>query len=451
MHVVKGRDQLDLLGQQHAVAEHVTGHITNAHHRERLALDIAAHFPEMPLHPFPGAARGNAHGLVVVASRTTRGKGIVEPEAVGLRQTVGDIRERGRALVGGDHQIGVVAVATHHVRRRLDRRANAVVGDIQQPANEYLVAGDAAGLAHLAGFVGRRVLDHEPALGADRHDDRVLDHLRLHQPEHFGTEILAPVRPAQPAACHLATAQMHAFDLRRVHEGFEHRQRARQLRHQGWVELDADIGLECAVFVALIVVGAQRGFHHPVERPQHTVGVEAGHLVERDIDFGQPGLVVDHRARGVETRLEQLHELLDPIGMNGQLLLDIVGRKRQLGLQQIAGDGAHQHHLARGEAGAHDQSVQAVVFSAARDDRRKRLGHVVAAAVLGQRLGIGMVGFVFVNPLWILAGAFHPIRPLRMYRQPEVLENRHGRRQRCFLAVAVQLELDSVGIDAHDP
>jgi hypothetical protein len=58
----------------------------------------------------------------------------------------------------------------------------------------------------------------EAALRADRHDDRVLDHLRLHQAQHLGAEILAPVRPAQAAARHAAAAQVDAFHARRIDE-----------------------------------------------------------------------------------------------------------------------------------------------------------------------------------------------------------------------------------------
>ena len=46
-------------------------------------------------------------------------------------------------------------------------------------------------MQRLATAVRRRALDHEPALGADRDDQRVLDHLRLHQAEDLGAEVLA--------------------------------------------------------------------------------------------------------------------------------------------------------------------------------------------------------------------------------------------------------------------
>ncbi len=69
------------------------------------------------------------------------------------------------------------------------------------------------------------MLRHEAALGADRHDHRVLDLLRLHQAQNLGAEILRPVGPADAAARHLAEAQMHALDPRRIDEDFVERPR----------------------------------------------------------------------------------------------------------------------------------------------------------------------------------------------------------------------------------
>ena len=65
---------------------------------------------KLPLDRFPGAAGGDAHLLVVVAGRPARREGVVEPEPVVLADRVGDVREGRGALVGGDHQIGIVPV-----------------------------------------------------------------------------------------------------------------------------------------------------------------------------------------------------------------------------------------------------------------------------------------------------------------------------------------------------
>ena len=58
--VIEGRHQPDVLRQQHAVAEHVARHVADAHHAERLALDVDVHLAEVALDALPGAARRDA-------------------------------------------------------------------------------------------------------------------------------------------------------------------------------------------------------------------------------------------------------------------------------------------------------------------------------------------------------------------------------------------------------
>ena len=70
-----------------------------------------------------------------------------------------------------------------------------VVGQVEQAADEGLVAGHDLLGQRPRGCAGG-ALHHEAALRPDRHDHRVLHHLRLHQAEHLGAEVLAPVRPA---------------------------------------------------------------------------------------------------------------------------------------------------------------------------------------------------------------------------------------------------------------
>ena len=218
MHVVEGRQQPGVLGQQQAVAEHVARHVADADAGEILRLDVGAELAEMPLDALPGAARRDAHLLVVVAGRPAGGEGIVQPEAVVARHAVGDVGEGRGALVGGDHQIGIVLVAPHHLLGRHQLAADRIVGDVEQAAHQGLVAMHHLGHHRFAVGGLRRALHHEAALGADRNDDGVLHHLRLHQAQHLGAEILAPVRPADAAARHLAAAQMDRFRARRIDE-----------------------------------------------------------------------------------------------------------------------------------------------------------------------------------------------------------------------------------------
>ena len=248
----KAATSLMCLRQQHAVAEHVARHVADAGDGEGRGLDVLAELAEVPLHRFPGAAGGDAHLLVVVARRAARGEGVVEPEAVFLGQRIGDVGEGRRALVGGDHEIGIVGIVPHHVGRRLDAAAGIVVGDVEQAADQRLVAGDALGLDLLARAADRRALDVEAALGAHRHDHGVLHHLGLHQAQDLGAEVLAPVGPADAAARHPAAAQMDALHARAVDEDLDQRPRRRQLVDGAAVDLDGD-----PVLAGLPVVGAQ--------------------------------------------------------------------------------------------------------------------------------------------------------------------------------------------------
>ena len=145
--VIEGGEQPDVLGQQHAVAEHVAAHVADADDGEVLGLGVDTHLPEMAFDGLPRALGGDAHHLVVVAHRAARRERVAQPESVGLRDSVGDVGEGGGALVGGHDEVGIVAVATHHIRRGDDGPGGHVdvVGDVEQPGDEQLVAGDALG------------------------------------------------------------------------------------------------------------------------------------------------------------------------------------------------------------------------------------------------------------------------------------------------------------------
>ena len=231
----------------------------------------------MPLHGFPGAARRDAHLLVVVAGRSARREGVVEPEAMLARDAVGDIREGRGALVGGDHQIRVVAVVADHVLRRHHALEVEIVGDVEQGRHENPVGRDTLGLDRLA-IAGGKALRHEAALGADRNDHGVLDLLRLDEAEHLGAEILRPVRPPDAAARHRAEAQMHRFEPRRAHEDLEARARQRHGADLAAVELDRDDGSFATPPAVLIEIGADRRLHGVDEMADDAVLVEARRL-----------------------------------------------------------------------------------------------------------------------------------------------------------------------------
>ena len=274
MPVIERRHQPDVRGEQHAVAEDVAGHVADPDDGELLALGVDTQLAEVPLHALPGPARGDAHRLVVIAHRAAGGERVAEPEPVGPRDLVGDVGELRGPLVRGDHQVGVVAVVAHHVGRRHGLgtpvgSGDQVVGDVEQPGDERAVAGHDLVAARLG------PAHHEPALGAHRHDHRVLHGLGLDQPQDLGTEVLRPVAPAQPAPGHGPVAQMHALDPRGVDEDLEPRARGGHVRHRGRVDLERQER------PGAVEVGAQRRIDHPEEAAQDPVGVQPGHRVDQ--------------------------------------------------------------------------------------------------------------------------------------------------------------------------
>ncbi len=364
MAVVEGGQQPDVGRQQHAVAEHVAAHVADTDDAEVLGLRVVAEAAEVALHALPGAARGDGHLLVVVADRAARGEGVAEPEAVFGGDGVGVVGEGGGALVGGHHQVGVVAVVTHHIHRRGDLAADQVVGHVEQAAQVGLVAGHAL-LHQRLTVAGRRwALQDEAALGADRHDDHVLHLLGLDQAQHLGAKVFHPVRPAQAAARHTAKAQVHTFDPRRRDEDLEHRPRLGQARHLGRVELERQHRLGPAVREALEEVGAQRGFDQRQVVAQDAVFVEVGHAVERGPDAHHDARlqrIAVFLERGVEARLEQRHQVGSDRGVRGQRLFDVGLAEGECTLLHVAGIGPQHGHAAPVQAGQQHQPVEVVV------------------------------------------------------------------------------------------
>ena len=236
--VVEGRDELDVRRQQHAVAEHVARHVADAGNGKIGRLGVDAHLAEMPLDRFPGAARGDAHHLVVITCRPARGERIAQPEAVLLADGVGVVGERCRSLVRRDDEVRIIGVVTLDVRRRNDLVAHAVIGQVEQAPQIVLIAGHPFLEVRLAIRGRRRALEHEPPLGADRNDHGILDHLRLDQPQHLGPEVLRPIRPSQATARDFASAQVHTLETRRVDENLELGLRLGQPWHFRRIELE---------------------------------------------------------------------------------------------------------------------------------------------------------------------------------------------------------------------
>ena len=226
--MVERRDKPCLIRQKHAVSKHVARHVAYANGGERLGLDVAVHLAEMALYGFPRALCGNAHLLVVVASRAARGEGIVEPEIMRLADGVRGVGECGRTLVGGNDEIRIVSVAARDIRRRDDAVHIDIVGYRQQAGDEVDVGLPARLEPEVADGSRRQPLRIEPTLGAHRHDDGILHLLSLYQPQHLGAVVLGAVRPAQATPCHRTKAQMYALDFRPIDENLPPRSRFRQ-------------------------------------------------------------------------------------------------------------------------------------------------------------------------------------------------------------------------------
>ena len=103
MHVIESGDEPYVLGEQHAVPEHVASHIPDTRNAELSRLGVHPQLPEVSLNRFPSPFCRNSHFLVVVALRSTRGKCVAEPKTVFPGDSVSDIGERCSTLVSGDH------------------------------------------------------------------------------------------------------------------------------------------------------------------------------------------------------------------------------------------------------------------------------------------------------------------------------------------------------------
>ena len=296
----------------------------------------------MALHRLPRAARGDGHLLVVIARRAAGGEGIAEPEAVFRGDAVGDVGKAGRALVRGNYQIRVVAIMAQHAFRRHDLAVDQVVGDVEHAAQERLIAGNAF-LHQRIAVACRRLLQHEAALCPDRHDDHVLHHLRLHQAEHFGAEVLHAVGPADAAARDVAAAQVHGLHSRRVHPDLEERLGLGQPRHAFRIELERDVRL------VEKEIAAQRRPDHGEEAPQDPVLVEVLHRIQRRTDLNRKGRFASRFPAACE---EQTHEERRDARVRRQRLLDVRQAERRPRLAQVARIGAQNRDLARAQARA---------------------------------------------------------------------------------------------------
>ena len=271
--MVERGDQRNAPRFDHGVAEHVAGHVADADSGGgRVGCD--ADLVEVAQHRLPRPLRRDAHLFMVVAIGAARRERIAQPEAAPKGELVGDIAERRRAFVCGDHEVRVVRVVPAHARGTDDARRLDVVGEIEQPGDEELITGDHFGVdGRPVGGAGQ-ALAHETALGSGGDDHRVLGDLRLHQLQDLGAIVVEAVRPTDATARDAAGAQVHTFGARRVDEDLVSRARQRQAGYERRVELEREVGQRAAGVVAAVEVGADRGVDTGTGGAQNDVVVE---------------------------------------------------------------------------------------------------------------------------------------------------------------------------------
>jgi hypothetical protein len=371
--VVEGGHQLDLVAAQLAAAEHVPRHVADPDDGDRLGLDVHAQLAKVALHRQPGAPGGDAHRLVVVAAATAGGEGVSQPEAVLGADGVSQVRERGRALVRGHHQVGVVTVDAAHLRGTGDLAVHDVVGDVQQAADEHLVlAGD---LTRQRFRVARGAFEDEAALRPVGDDDGVLDHLRLHQAEHLGPVVLQPVRPANTPTGDGAAAQVDPLHPR---AGDEHLTEGHRPWHVGYrraVELQRQVLPPLSGGVGDPPIGPHGGLDQTEVAAQDPVRIEPLHRP----DPGQhPAAGLLHLLVGSDGRVEAGVEQGDQRPGHGRLLdqrgVQVRLREGGADLAAVTAVGPQQRDLLPGQPRPQHQRVQRVDLRPVVPQRRRRLG-----------------------------------------------------------------------------
>ena len=313
---------------------------------------------------------------MVVAPGPAGGEGVAQPEAPLPRQLVGRVGEGGGALVGGHHQVGVLAVPDGRLRGVDHPAVLHVVGEVQEPLDELAIALHAPTPRGLR--PGGRVLRDERPLGPGGHDDGVLDLLGLHQPQHLHPEVLAPVAPADPPPGHRVHPQVRPLGAAAVDVDLVARPGLRHHLDAPAVELEGHETAAALPRPPLEEVGARRRLDEVQQPPVGPVVLDAPHLVQRLVEAGRerprvrpggPGAV------GCVERLEDAEEEPRRLRVQGQ-------RRPDAG---TAGDGAHtegeagvrpeQRRLPPRQAGGEDERVERVVLRVPLVDGPEHPGH----------------------------------------------------------------------------
>ncbi len=345
----------------------------------------------------------------------------------------------------------------NHVRRRHDLVADPVVGEVEQSAQVVLVAGDAFPQQRLAVGGGRRLLQHEAALAADRHDDGVLHHLRLDEAQHLGAEILRPIGPAQAAARHLAATQVHALEARRVHEDLEHRTRLGQPGDLRRIELEGQERPPRPVLAAGADAGppeirARRREDQREVLPQHPVFAQAADLLQRLLDRAHLARRRDSLRRlRVEPELEQLHQQPRDPRMLRERGLDEGLRQCETALAHVLRIRPQHRDLVGRQRSEQHQSIEVVVLHRARHHAPERVLEQRRDALRVDLVVPDQVELEVVDPERVAPLRTDLVRLLRQHAHAHVLEHRQRVRQRDRFARAIHLEAEATGRHLERP
>ncbi len=204
-----------------------------------------------------------------------------------MRDGVGDVGKGGGALVGRHHQIRIVAVGAQHVwRAAIDWPSGSRLSVMSSRALiRTLIGGDAGFHRLFAAGIGRHAFGIEAALGAHRHDHRILDLLRLHQAQDLGAEILAAGRTSAGRRAMRPKRRCTPSMLGGIDENLPPRTRRGKFIQLGGVELQGDVRFGIAVCIALPEIGPQHRVDHILEAADDAVVIQRRHVTQRRGDL----------------------------------------------------------------------------------------------------------------------------------------------------------------------
>ena len=419
MAMVEGRDDLKRLRKQHPVAEDIARHIAATDDADGFALHVDAGFGKVALDRKPRALGRDAHRFVIITDAAPRSERVAEPEIAVDGNGVGYVGEGRGALVGSDHEIGIVTVVDDDLCGMDDLSVHDIVGDRQKRADENTVTFGALGQPRRT--VGNRVGQEfgiKSAFGARWHDHCVLDALRFHKPQNFGAEIVTSVGPAQAAARDRAGAQMDALNTVAVNPDFAPRHGRGKAGDERAVKLEGN-GLAGGWGIK---IGAQRCPYDTAQPTQNAVIVNGGHRAKSAFDLAFD-VFCAFAMRRVMVCSKQRDDRPGQRGLSPQRIDDgrnPVGHPR---LAQIAKQRPEQDDIARAEVGCDQQLVETVVFGSARHGVGNRGFDDVGA---GEYVGGGSLRQIKDKAVHVAERPVECRRHFLDHAEAEIFERRHS-------------------------